>query len=74
MGIPWEILTTERCLIRETGAEDLDALYEIYADTSVTKYTEGLYPERAKEEAYLKDYTEICIIFIITASGRSVTG
>ena len=58
VGIPWEILTTERCLIRETGAEDLDALYEIYADPSVTKYTEGLYPERAKEEAYLKDYTE----------------
>lgn len=28
------------------------------ADPSVTKYTEGLYPERAKEEAYLKDYTE----------------
>lgn len=24
----------------------------------MTKYTEGLYPERAKEEAYLKDYTE----------------
>lgn len=40
VGIPWEILTTERCLIRETGAEDLDALYEIYADPSVTKYTE----------------------------------
>lgn len=58
VGIPWEILTTERCLIRETSAEDLDAFYEIYAETSVTKYTEGLYPERAQEEAYLQDYTE----------------
>ena len=58
VGIPWDILTTERCLIRETCAEDLDAFYEIYAEPSVTKYTEGLYPDREQEEAYLKDYTE----------------
>lgn len=58
MGIPWDILTTDRCLVRETSAEDLDALYEIYAEPSVTQYTEGLYPERAQEEAYLQDYTE----------------
>lgn len=57
-GIPWDILTTERCHVRETGAEDLDAFYEIYAEPSVTRYTEGLYPERAQEEAWLKDYTE----------------
>ena len=48
MGIPWDILTTDRCLVRETCAEDLDAFYEIYAETSVTKYTERLYPERAQ--------------------------
>ena len=58
MGIPWDILTTDRCLVRETRAEDLNALYEIYAEPSVTQYTEGLYPQRAQEEAYLKDYTE----------------
>ncbi len=58
MGIPWDILTTDRCLVRETSAEDLDALYEIYAEPSVTQYTEGLYPEYAQEEAYLQDYTE----------------
>ena len=57
-GIPWDILTTKRCLIRETKREDLDALYEIYAEPSITQYTEGLYPEREQEEAYLKDYTE----------------
>ena len=57
-GIPWDILTTERCLVRETGVEDLDAFYEIYAEPSVTQYTEGLYPERAQEEAWLKDYME----------------
>lgn len=58
VDIPWEILTTKRCLVRETCVEDLDALYEIYAEPSVTQYTEGLYPEREQEEAYLKDYTE----------------
>lgn len=58
MGIPWDILTTDRCLVRETRAEDLNALYEIYSEPSVTQYTEGLYPQRAQEEAYLKDYTE----------------
>ena len=57
-GIPWDILTTDRCLVREPRAEDLDALYEIYAEPFVTQYTEGLYPQRAQEEAYLKDYTE----------------
>lgn len=58
VGIPWDILTTERCLVRETTKEDLDALYAIYAEPSVTRYTEGLYPERVQEEAYLEDYTE----------------
>ncbi len=58
VGIPWDILATDRCLVRETSAEDLDGLYEIYAEPSVTQYTEGLYPEREQEEAYLQDYTE----------------
>lgn len=58
VGIPWDILTTKRCLVRETTKEDLDALYAIYADPVVTRYTEGLYPERAQEEAYLEDYKE----------------
>lgn len=57
-GIPWEMLTTGRCLVRETCKEDLDAFYEIYGEPSVTQYTEGLYPERAQEEAWLEDYTE----------------
>lgn len=58
VGIPWEILMTDRCLVRETCGEDLDAFYEIYAEPSLTRYTEGLYPERKQEEAYLQDYTE----------------
>lgn len=58
VGIPWDILTTDRCLVRETSVGDLDAFYEMYAEPSVTQYTEGLYPEPAQEEAYLQDYTE----------------
>lgn len=38
-GIPWEILTTERCVIRETVVEDADAFFEIYANPQITKYT-----------------------------------
>lgn len=57
-GIPWEILTTERCLVRETDVADLEQLYAIHAVPSITKYTEGLYPDRAQEEAYLEDYTK----------------
>ena len=64
MGIPWDILTTDRCLVRETGQRTLDALYEIYAEPSVTQYTEGLYPSGRKEEAlFERIIRKICIIF-----------
>jgi len=53
---PWDILETERCLIREMCVEDLDALYEIYADESVSRYTENLFEDREKEKQYIKDY------------------
>lgn len=56
--IPWTIMETKRCILREITEDDLDELYEIYADPSVTKYTEGLYEDKEAERAYLKDYTE----------------
>lgn len=55
-GIPWIILTTERCIIREMAEEDLNELYEVYKDPSVTRYTEGLYQDREKEREYIKEY------------------
>lgn len=57
-GLPWEILTTERCIIRETVEEDVDSFYEIYAEPEITKYMEGLYDDREKEIAYIRDYRE----------------
>lgn len=57
-GMPWRILETERCLIRETSPEDVDAFYEIYQDPSITEFTEGLYPEKEQERAYIREYTK----------------
>lgn len=56
--IPWTILETERCVLREMTPEDLDALYEVYADPEISRYTEALYEDREQELAYMKDYIE----------------
>ena len=57
-GIPWHITQTKRCLIREMGPDDLEDLYELYADARVTKYTEALFTDREKEKHYIEDYIE----------------
>ena len=55
-GIPWDILETEHCLLRETTEEDVDAFYGIYAHPSVTAYMEDLFSDRDRELAYTRDY------------------
>lgn len=55
-GLPWEILTTQRCVVRETTVEDVDSFYRIYAEPSITEYMENLFAERDEEIAYTKDY------------------
>ncbi len=57
-GIPWKILETDRCVIRETVVEDVDAFYRIYAVPSITKYMEDLYEDPEEEIAYTKTYRE----------------
>lgn len=57
-GLPWEILRTKRCLIRETTEEDVDSFYHIYAHEGITRYMENLYEDRAEEIAYVKEYRE----------------
>lgn len=57
-GLPWNILETERLLVRETTVEDVDAFWEIYQEPSITKYTEGLYPKIEQERAYVREYIE----------------
>ncbi|MBO5451856.1 MAG: GNAT family N-acetyltransferase [Lachnospiraceae bacterium] len=56
--IPWTILETRRCVLREMTEDDLDALYEVYRDPEVSKYTENLYEDREKERTYIRDYIE----------------
>lgn len=57
-GLPWEILKTDRLLIREITVEDVPRLYELYADESITRYMESLFSTRQQEEEYTKDYIE----------------
>lgn len=55
-GLPWEILQTERCMIRETTVEDVDCFYQIYGEPSITEYMESLFEDRDEEIAYTEDY------------------
>ena len=56
LGLPCEILRTKRCIVREICLDDVDKLYEIYADPSITLYMEGLYAKKEEEIAYTRDY------------------
>lgn len=55
-NIPWTVIETERCILREMTLEDLDALYELYHGENVTRYIDDLYEDREKEEEYTKAY------------------
>lgn len=57
-GEPWEITETPRCTLREMCEADVDGLYELYSSPNVTRYTEGLFPEKEQERQYIKDYIE----------------
>lgn len=54
-GIPWTVIETRRCILREMTVEDLDDLYKLYEGESITRYMEDLY-EREKEEEYTMAY------------------
>lgn len=57
-GLPWEILETKRCRVREMTVEDVDSFYGIYAEPSITRYMEDLFADRDEEIAYTRDYIE----------------
>ncbi len=57
-GEPWEILRTERLLVRETTIEDVDEFYKLYADPSITEFMEGLFENPEDEKRYQSDYIQ----------------
>ncbi len=57
-GLPWEILETERLLVRETTVQDVDCFYRIYAEPSVTDFMENLFADKDEEIAYTESYIE----------------
>ncbi|MGN0306976.1 MAG: GNAT family N-acetyltransferase [Lachnospiraceae bacterium] len=61
--LPWQIGETKRCIIREMEEADLDALYELYADESISRYTENLYEDREKEREYIRSYIDNAYAF-----------
>ncbi len=58
LGLPWEILGTARCLVRETTVEDVEAFYEIYRHPAITEFMEDLYPEKEQEREYIRQYID----------------
>lgn len=61
--LPWQIAETQRCRIREMTEEDLDAVYEVYAGSSITRYMEGLYEDREKELEFTRSYLQNAYTF-----------
>jgi RimJ/RimL family protein N-acetyltransferase len=55
-GEPWEVLRTDRLIIRETTIEDIDEFYKLYADPEMTRYMEGLFEDPEDEKRYQRDY------------------
>ena len=56
--IPWTILETERCVIRELKLDDLDNLFELYRDEEITQYTDDLHAyeeEKELQHAYIEN-------------------
>lgn len=55
--IPWRVMETERCYIRELALSDIDALFHLYKQPHITDYIEPLF-EREKEIEYQQTYIE----------------
>ncbi|MDO4284304.1 MAG: GNAT family protein [Eubacteriales bacterium] len=55
-GIPWTILKTKRCLVREMTEQDLEVLYTVYDDPETKRFVEPLASDREEERSTLRAY------------------
>lgn len=55
-NLPWHILDTGRCYLREITVDDVDRLYELYKSEEVRLYIEDLYEDKEEEIKYTEDY------------------
>ena len=56
-GLPWTILRTEHCLIREFTLDDLDGIYSLY-DDQARRFLEPPSEDRAREKEILRAYID----------------
>ena len=56
-GLPWTILETKRCLVREFTEEDLDGIYALY-DAQACRFLQPPSADRAREREILRAYIE----------------
>ena len=56
--IPWDIVETERCLVREMVPEDAEAFEKIYEPEEIRKYMDDFHSDAAGEAAYIRDYQQ----------------
>lgn len=61
--IPWTILETKRCIIREMAEEDIEDLYDIYEEPEITLYMDGLYDDKKQEIEYIENYRKYVYSF-----------
>lgn len=56
--LPWTILETERCIVREFAMDYLDALFDLYAGKGMIDYMEPLHmyeQEREYQQSYIEN-------------------
>lgn len=56
--IPWTILTTKRCIVKEFSMDYLDELFVLYEGAGMTDYMEPLFPyeqEKEYQQAYIEN-------------------
>ena len=56
-GLPWTILMTRRCLVREFEVRDLDSVYSLY-DSRARQFLEPPSEDRDREREILKAYID----------------